>query len=247
MKRLQVFAVSLQSLAFSLQPLDLPLMPDYPISLQLKDRLCVVVGGGPVAFRKACGLLEAGARVRLIASELTVHVEALAAAEVITRPYLTGDLEGAYLAFAATDDRQVNIEIVREARQRGILVSVADAPEAGDFAVPALLRRGDLTVAVSTAGTSPALAALLRDRVAEQLGPEWATVTEVAAALRQKQLTLQGKTEYNQPILRRLLVGGLPELIARGDAPAVDRLLETLFGAGCTLAQLGIRLTKGMT
>ena len=222
-------------------------MPDYPILLKLKDRLCLVIGGGPVAVRKARGLLEAGARVRLIASDLAVTVEALAGVEVLIRPYRSGDLEGACLAFAATDDRLVNAAVVREARQRGVLVNVVDAPDEGDFTLPALLRRGDLTVSVSTAGGSPALASVLRDRLAEQMGPEWATVLEIVAALRQKQLTFQGKTEYNQPILRRLLEGGLPVQIASGDAAAVDRLLLTLFGEGCSLEQLGIRLVKGMT
>jgi precorrin-2 dehydrogenase/sirohydrochlorin ferrochelatase len=222
-------------------------MSDYPILLQLQGRLCVVIGGGPVAIRKARGLQEAGARVRLIASELAVSVEALEAVEVIIRPYQTGDLEGAFVAFAATDDRLVNAAVVQEARQRRVLVGVVDAPDTGDFTLPALLRRGNLTVAVATGGGSPALAALLRDQLAVRLGPEWATVLEIAAALRQKRLTLQGNTEYNQPILRRLIEGGLPELIASGDAPAVDQLLQTLFGEGCSLAQLEIRLAKGMT
>jgi precorrin-2 dehydrogenase/sirohydrochlorin ferrochelatase len=222
-------------------------MSDYSILLKLKGRLCLIIGGGPVAIRKARGLQEAGARVRLIASDLTVPVEVLAGVEVIIRPYCSGDLEGACLAFAATDDRSVNAAVVREARQRGVLVNVADAPDEGDFTLPALLRRGDLTVSVSTAGGSPALASVLRDRLAEQMGPEWATVLEIAAALRQAHLTFQGKTEYNQPILRRLLEGGLPALIASGDAVAVDRLLQTLSGEGCSLEQLGIRLVKGMT
>ena len=222
-------------------------MPDYPILLQLKGRLCVVIGGGPVAIRKVRGLREAGARVRLIASELAVPAGELADVEAVIRPYRAGDLQEAFVAFAATNDRMVNAAVVREARQRGVLVSVVDAPDEGDFTLPALLRRGDLTVSVATGGGSPALAALLRDRLADQLGPEWETVLEVAAALRQKRLTLQGKTEYNQAILRRLLEGGLPDLIADGDASAVDRLLQSLFGEGSTLAQLGIRLAKGMT
>jgi precorrin-2 dehydrogenase/sirohydrochlorin ferrochelatase len=222
-------------------------MSDYPILLQLKGRPCVVIGGGPAGIRKARGLVEAGARVRLIASELAVPAGELAGVELVIRPFRAGDLLGAFLAFAATDDRLVNAAVVREARQRGVLVSVVNAPDEGDFTLPALLRRGNLTVSVATAGSSPALAALLRDRLADQLGPEWATVLEIAAALRQKRLTLQGKTEYNQAILRRLLEGGLPDLIAGGDAPAVDRLLQTLFGEGCSLAQLGIRLAKGMT
>jgi precorrin-2 dehydrogenase/sirohydrochlorin ferrochelatase len=207
----------------------------------------VVIGGGPVAIRKVRGLREAGARVRLIASELAVPAGELADVEAVIRPYRAGDLQEAFVAFAATNDRMVNAAVVREARQRGVLVSVVDAPDEGDFTLPALLRRGDLTVSVATGGGSPALAALLRDRLADQLGPEWATVLEIAAALRQKRLTLQGKTEYNQAILRRLLEGGLPDLIADGDASAVDRLLQSLFGEGSTLAQLGIRLAKGMT
>jgi len=222
-------------------------MIDYPILLQLEGRLCVVIGGGPVAIRKVRGLLAAGARVRLVAGELAVPAEELADVELILRPYGAGDLQGAFLAFAATDDREVNASVVLEARQQGILANVADMPAEGDFALPALVRRGNLTVAVSTAGGCPALAALLRDRLAGELGPEWATALEIAAALRQKRLTLQGNTEYNQAILRRLLDGGLLALIAAGDAPAVDSLLRALFGEDCSLEHLGIRLAKGMT
>jgi precorrin-2 dehydrogenase/sirohydrochlorin ferrochelatase len=222
-------------------------MSDYPILLNLKDRLCLVVGGGPVAIRKARGLQEAGGRVRLVASALAVSVGELAGVEEVIRPFRTDDLDGVFVAFAATDDRSVNAAVVREARQRGVLVSVADAPEEGDFTLPALLRRGELTIAVATAGGSPALGVLLRDRLTEQLGSEWATVLEIAAALRRRRLTLRGKTEYNQAILRCLLEGGLPELIAAGDSPAVDRLLQALFGESCSLAQLEIRLVKGMT
>jgi len=221
-------------------------MPDYPVMLQLEGRLCVVVGGGPVALRKARGLREAGARVRLVAADVSAPAEELDGMEVSVRSYRDGDLSGAFLAFAATGDREVNAAVVREARRCGILVGVADAPAEGDFALPALLRRGDLAVAVATGGRSPALAALVRDQLAAQIGPEWAVVLDIAAALRRKRLTLQGKTEYNQAILRRLLDGGLPELIAGGDEPAVDQLLRTLFGEGSTLAELGVRLAKGM-
>jgi len=221
-------------------------MTDYPVLLSVAERLCVVVGGGPVALRKVRGLLAAGARVRLVAAELAAPAEDLEGVTATVRPYRDGDLAGAFLAFAATGDRTVNAAVVAEARRRGVLVCVADAPEEGDFALPALLRRGDLTVAVATGGKSPALAALVRDRLAPQLGPEWAEVLEIAAALRQKRLTLQGKTEYNQAILRCLLDGGLPELVAGGDVPAVDQLLRALFGEGCTLAGLGVCLAKGM-
>jgi precorrin-2 dehydrogenase/sirohydrochlorin ferrochelatase len=133
-------------------------------------------------------------------------------------------------------------------------VNVADAPGEGDFTLPAVLRRGDLTVAVSTAGGSPALAAAVRDRVAELLGGEWAETLAIVAALRrkkltfpQKNLTASEKTEYDREILRRLLEGGLPSLVAGGRIAEIDRLLVDTCGEGCSLADLGIGLPKGKT
>jgi len=221
-------------------------MPDYPISLQLRNCLCVVVGGGAVGMRKVGGLVAAGARVRLIAPRDPGLPEGLEGVELIPRPYRRGDLRDAFLAFAATDDRQTNAAIAAEARDRGIPINVGDDPRSGDFHLPAVLRRGPLTVAVSTSGRSPALAAVLRQRLAGELGPEWQTVVEIAAALRRNRLTAKRKTEYNQAILRRLLEGDLPTLIAGGKSKEIDRLLETLFGEGFSLAALGIDLPKGM-
>lgn len=217
-------------------------MPDYPIQLQLKGRLCVVVGGGTVGLRKINGLLAAGARVRLITAEMPPALPA--DVELVLRPYRRGDLAGALLAFAATDDPQVNAIIADEARAAGILVNVAAASQQGDFALPAALRRGALTLTVATGGTSPALAALLRDRLAGQYGWEWASVLEVFAALRRKWLTLPPNGEYNAKILHRLLER-LPGLLAAGDTAAADGLLSEVAGAGMSLEALGIRLPKG--
>ena len=221
-------------------------MPDYPILLNLDGRLCVVVGGGPVGRRKARGLRDAGARVRLIDPEPPVGEE-FRDIEVAARTYRTADLRGAALAFAAAGDREVNAAVAADARREGIPVNVADAPLEGDFRLPALLRRGELTVAVSTGGQSPALAALVRDLLAETLGPEWTTVLELAGALRQKRLTPSPGSEYNQAILCRLLKSELPTLIARNDPAAVDRLLATLLGEGFSLAELGVHLPKETT
>ena len=220
-------------------------MSEFPIVFHLQGRLCVIVGGGPVGIRKARALCRAGARVRLIAPP--AGRPELAAVEVIDRPYRQGDLAGAFLAFAATDDRQVNDAVAAEARAAGIPVNVADAPEEGDFSLPAQLRRGALTVAVSTGGRSPDLAALVRDRLAGVLGPEWAIVLEIAAALRQKKLTHSPEAEYNPGILRQLVEGDLPSLIAAGSTGRIDRLLETLAGKDCSLAALGVRLRKEET
>lgn len=218
-------------------------MPCYPVNLNLENRLCVVVGGGPVGCRKVDGLLAAGARVRLIAPRVASLLPEAVAVE--RRAFRTGDLAGALLAFAATDDPQVNAAVVAEAAAEGVLVCRADAPLEGDFTLPALLRRGALTLGVATAGESPALAATVRDLLAHQYGPEWSAVASIAAALRRKRLTLQDDTEYNSEILRRLLREGLPALLAAGDAATVDRLLAEAAGPGATLAALGVRLSKG--
>ena len=149
----------------------------YPIFLDLSDRRCVVVGGGEVANRKARKLLQARARVVVISPEVGAELESVAV-EVHRRPYREGDLEGAYLAFAATDSREVNAAVAREAEERGIPVNVADRPSDGAFALPSTLRRGGLQVAVSTGGASPTLARRIKNELEEAFGPEWAGVVE---------------------------------------------------------------------
>ncbi len=141
----------------------------YPIFMDLTRRRCVVVGGGEVANRKARKLLQARARVVVISPEVKPELESVAS-EVYRRPYQEGDLEGAFLAFTATDSR--------EAKERGIPVNVADKPSEGDFAVPSTLRRGRLQVAVSTGGASPTLAQRVRRELEGLFGPEWAGVVE---------------------------------------------------------------------
>ena len=149
----------------------------YPIFLDLSGRRCVVVGGGGVADRKARKLLQARAEVVVISPEVGAELESVAV-EIHRRPYREGDLEGAYLAFAATNVREVNRAVAREAKERGIPVNVADNPQEGDFALPSTLRRGGLQVAVSTGGASPTLARRIRGELEEAFGPEWAGIVE---------------------------------------------------------------------
>ena len=155
----------------------------YPIFLDLSGRRCVVVGGGEVANRKARKLLQARARVVVISPELGAEIESVAV-ELHRRPYREGDLEGAWLAFAATNSREVNAAVAREARARGVPVNVADRPSEGDFALPSTLRRGRLQVAVSTGGASPTLARRIRGELEEAFGPEWAGIVERLNAAR---------------------------------------------------------------
>jgi precorrin-2 dehydrogenase / sirohydrochlorin ferrochelatase len=156
----------------------------YPVFLDLKDRRCVLVGGGRVSLRKARRLAGSGARVVVVAPEVLPELREVAA-EVHQREYRSGDLTGAALAFAAADDRAVNAAVAEEARRLGVPVNVADEPEEGDFAVPAVLRRGELQVAVSTGGASPVLARRIREELEERFGPEWeALVRELGEARR---------------------------------------------------------------
>jgi siroheme synthase-like protein len=136
----------------------------YPIFLDLKDRAVLVVGAGKVALRKTKGLLEAGARVTVVAPK---HLPEFAALPVrlVLREFRTGDLGGAALVFAATDDRLTNHRIAIAAKGRGILANIADSPEECGFLVPAHLRRGRVQIAVSTGGTNPRVSAELRKKL----------------------------------------------------------------------------------
>ncbi len=162
-------------------------MTHFAVGLDLRDRMCVVVGGGSVAERRTGGLLASGARVTVVAPTLVPGLEARAAAGEIAvrrRPYVEGDLAGAFLAIAATDAPEVNAAVAAEARARGVLVNVADDPARGDFIVLATVRRGDLQIAISTGGRSPALARRVREDLERLLPPEYDQLLAVQAELR---------------------------------------------------------------
>lgn len=176
----------------------------YPIFLDLSGRRCVVVGGGTVANRKARKLLQARAEVVVISPEVKPEIESMAI-EVLRRPYKDGDLEGAYLAFTATDSREVNSSVAREAHERGIFINVADEPSEGSFALPSTLRRGGLQVAVSTGGASPTLARGIREELENKFGPEWSgLVEELRRRRRDREEVEEGVREEVSQCLSRL-------------------------------------------
>ncbi len=154
----------------------------------------MVVGGGEVANRKARKLLRARARVVVISPEIGAELESVGI-EIHRRPYREGDLEGAYLAFAATNVRGVNAAVAREAKERGVPVNVADRPSEGDFALPSTLRRGRLQVAVSTGGASPTLARRIREELEDAFGPEWAGIVEELDAARRNGKEVEARLE----------------------------------------------------
>ena len=161
----------------------------YPLVARLDGKRCVVVGGGGVATRKLAGLIVAAADILVVAPAASREIERLAEdgrLRLERRPFEPSDLNGALLAFAATDDRVVNQMVAETARARGVIVNVADDPAACDFTVPAVVRRGEVTLAISTGGRSPAFARFLREQLQEWLTDARCELLELLAELRRE-------------------------------------------------------------
>jgi precorrin-2 dehydrogenase/sirohydrochlorin ferrochelatase len=174
----------------------------------------VVIGGGEIAERKIEGLLEAGARVTVVSPDVTRRIEAWAAAGAVAlerRRYETGDLSDSALAYAATDDEAANRAVGEEAEAKGIWLNVVDRPERCGFFAPAVVRRGDLSIAISTNGASPALARRLREKLEQQLGPEYARALKTLRAERRRLLREEPDPARRREALEALLDAlGLP-------------------------------------
>lgn len=161
----------------------------YPIFVKLQGRKCLVIGGGQVGFRKAETLLQYGAQVDVIACEITEEMRALAdhgRINLSVRAYEDGDEEGHSIVFAATGDSSVNRRIAENCHAKGIWLNAVDDPEHCDFYVPAQLRRGDVTVAVSTFGKSPVLAAQIKEKIAEVITGEYGVLADLLGEIREE-------------------------------------------------------------
>jgi len=175
------------------------ILPYYPVFLDIRGRKCVVVGGGQVALRKVTSLLECGAEVRVISPSLCPELARLHADKMISaleREYRPGDLADAFVAIAATTEADINLKVAQEARRCKVLINVVDCPEHSDFIVPASFSRADLTIAVSTAGRSPALARKIRTNLEREFGEEYASLVEligeVRSELREQSVEISG-------------------------------------------------------
>ncbi|HEX4981657.1 MAG TPA: bifunctional precorrin-2 dehydrogenase/sirohydrochlorin ferrochelatase [Ilumatobacteraceae bacterium] len=167
----------------------------YPVVLDLHGVPVLVVGAGPVAARKIAGLVAAGADVRVVAPEIDARLDRDGIADVRERVYEPSDLDGVRLVVTATGVEAVDAAVAADARSAGIWVNAADQPADCDFILPAIARQGPVSVAVSTDGKSPALAAHLRDRIASLLTPALATLADDLAAERSAIRAAGGSTE----------------------------------------------------
>ena len=208
-------------------------MPYYPIFLNLKDQNVLVVGGGAVAERKIQNLLRYGCRIYLASPHLTPHLNQLVAEKKIH--YLSHEsigkaLDEAFMVIAATDDPEVNSGIASQAKERGLLINAVDQPGDCNFIVPSIVQRGDLQIAISTAGKSPALAKRIRKEMEVAFGPEYASLIELMGLLRTRLLAQGNLSSENKAIFEELVSSDLLELIKKGSVRGVKNTLKSILG-----------------
>ncbi|HEV3260171.1 MAG TPA: bifunctional precorrin-2 dehydrogenase/sirohydrochlorin ferrochelatase [Gemmataceae bacterium] len=204
----------------------------FPVFLNLKGRLGVVIGGGAVGRRKATALLRAGATVRVVCLEPRPSDQRWAGLEWLHEPYRAGHLDGAAVAFAAASG-EVNRRVARDARERGLWVNVADDQAAGDFFVPATLRRGRLTIAVGTAGAAPALAREIRRRLEAEFDETFGEWLTVLAEVRPVVLARVADAAHRRALFERLC---RPNWLARLRREGPDAVRSAMLTEVQTLA-----------
>ena len=191
----------------------------YPIFLDIKRKPCVVIGGGNVAERKVLSLLDAGARVLVISPELTPALKKLASKKKIgycPKSYERGDLKGFFLAYSATNNSRVNKAVFKEAKEQAVLLNVVDVPELCNFIVPAVVDRGDLLIAISTSGKSPAMAKKIRQQLEKEFGSEYGVFLGIMGKVRDKLLTISKESDKNKKIFENIVNSPMLEWIRQG-------------------------------
>ena len=207
----------------------------YPIFLDIHNRPCLVVGAGSVGSRKALTLLACGARVTVVAPVVDGTLRDLAVAGIIEirkRPYQSADLDGMFLVIGATNDAALNLRIKADADRLEKLCNISDCPEACNFILPSVVERGDLVIAISTSGMSPAFAKRIRKYLETTFGPEYADFLKLMGAIRRKLLRKKHEPEAHRPLFEQLIDSGLVHMIKDRDRDAIDALLYDIFGKG---------------
>lgn len=201
----------------------------YPMMLDLNGRRCVVVGGGEVAARKAEMLASCGATVAVVAPDIHPLLEPLIAAGKVQperRPYRAGDLNGASLAIASTDSEAVNRAVFADAQKAGMPVNVVDVPELCSFIVPSVVERGDLVIAISTSGKSPAMAKRIRRDLEERFGPEYEAMLALMGEVRQLVQKREADVGKRMAILSGIANSGILDRLKAGDRPTAEEVLK---------------------
>ncbi len=210
-------------------------MKYYPVNLDVQNRRCLVVGGGSVGTRKVQTLLECGAAVTVVSKKMSEELKTLSAKTTLRlkkRPYQSSDLESMFLVICATSDKELNLRINSDAEKRNMLCNVADVPEACNFILPAIVKRGDLIIAISTSGTSPAFAKKLRKDLEKQFGREYAVFLKLMGAIRKRLLAENHDPEAHKPLFETLIQQGVLDMIKENKTATINNLLSKTLGNG---------------
>ena len=202
----------------------------YPIFLDIKDKKCVIVGGGEVALRKAERLLDCGAKVLVISPKLSPELAILKDKKLISHiaAQYSGDLiDKAALIIGATDDEKTNAKISQDARSKGIPVNIVDDPKKCDFILPSIVQRGDLAITIGTGGKSPALARHLREELEEKYGSEYEIFLNILGGLRVK---MEKNAGVGKDWFKSLLAEGILDLIKNKNMKKVKETVKKITG-----------------
>jgi precorrin-2 dehydrogenase / sirohydrochlorin ferrochelatase len=205
----------------------------YPLFLDITDRRCVVVGGGDVAERKVGRLLDFGASVIVVGKALTPGLETMkkeGRINHIDADYDKAFIDDAFLVIGATDRDDVNAEISRDGREKGILVNIVDDPDKCDFVLPSLLKQGDLLIAISTGGKSPALAKKLREDMEQLFGTEYQTLLEVMGQLREKLVVKGRSSDENRRLFESVVHSDILQHIKDKSWEKVKKIIYDITG-----------------
>ncbi len=205
----------------------------YPVFLDLSGKRCLVVGAGEVGCRKLSSLLETPVGLLDVVdpAKPSPALQALLEDSRIVhhpRHFVPSDIEGCTLVFAATSSRQANAEVVRICTEKGIACNCADAPRDSSFIVPALVEQGNIAIALSTGGGSPALARKIRRELADWIGNRYSGISELLARLRPLVLALHRETNQNTTLFRNLVDSPLAEALQRRERQTCEALLREL-------------------
>ena len=207
----------------------------YPICLDIQNRNCLVVGGGSVGTRKVITLLNCGADVTVVSPSASAHLQELAnngSVMIKNRTFRFSDLAGMFLVCSATDNQKLNRQIHAKAEDLGMLCNVADRPEVCNFILPSIVNRGDLIIAISTSGQSPALAKKLRQDLEKVFGNEYAEFLKLMGAVRKKLLSRDHRPEAHKHLFEQLINGGLVDMIKEHKLSDINALLLKILGKG---------------
>ncbi|MCK5312056.1 MAG: bifunctional precorrin-2 dehydrogenase/sirohydrochlorin ferrochelatase [Desulfobacteraceae bacterium] len=215
-------------------------MKYYPINLNIKNKNCLVVGGGSVGARKASLLVKCGAVTTVISPEFSSAFEGLDSQGVmfLKKEYKDNDLKNMFLVIGATNNSELNFKISMQAKKKGILCNIADLPEESDFILPSIVDRNDLLITISTSGKSPALAKKIKEDMEHEFGSEYADFLYIMGKIRKRLLSKSHAPDEHKIIFQKLINSELIDTIKDKDYAKTNDLLHKLLGKGYTYENL---------